>query len=93
MSAQGKRWAALVGATIEAVDGDGGQTRICLRGDSGPHTVVVSRPRGVWSSLRSTPSGAVERVTPVFTDDQAMIRLETAAGEELTVTGRGAWVT
>lgn len=93
MSAQGNRWAALVGATIEAVDDDGRQTRIQLLGADGPHTVVVSRARGRWSSLRSTPSGAIERVTPVFTDDQAMVRLETDAGEELMVTGRGAWVT
>ena len=75
-----------------------GRAIVTVRGASlssggGDHTVVVAHTQGVWSSVRSTPSGAVERVTPVFTDGGAMVRLETDRGEELLVAGGGAWLT
>jgi hypothetical protein len=94
MASQAARWNGLVGSRIERVDGGaGGQTRISLSSGGGDHTVVVAHTQGVWSSVRSTPSGAVERVTPVFTDGGAMVRLETDRGEELLVAGGGAWLT
>lgn len=88
------RWDGLVGGRIERVeDGARGETRISFRTEGGARTVVVARTRALRSSLVDTPSGAVARVTPVFTDDAAAVTVETVRGEVLTVAGGRAWMT
>jgi hypothetical protein len=88
------RWQGLLGARIERVDGGvSGETRIAFATARGQRTVVVAHTRAVRSSLGETPSGAIERVTPVFTDDAASFSIETDRGEHLTVAGGRAWMT
>jgi hypothetical protein len=88
-----RRWDELLGARIDRVEGgERGETTISLSLGGAAWTVTVARTRALRSSLTATPSGAVERVTPVFTDDAAMLTLETHGGELLTVAGGRAWM-
>ena len=87
------RWDELLGTTIEAVvQGLRGETRVSFRRGDATRTAVVARTRAFRSSLHATPSGSVDRVTPVFTDDSAFLSIRTGDGEELEIAGGRAWL-